>query len=130
MKIHDYLEYNCSRQVVAMIAVCELTWNKFIVTVWHLIEATCTLQFPDCLTIPISSGFSWFCLKIPNPDRYAIRTGKIPILIIRFSYFQMNSQDTYTRTLNTYSTKTDIRKTSKNCTRNIKQDWVLVHKTM
>ena len=96
-----------------MIVVCELTWNRFIVPVWHRIEATCTLQFPDCLTIPISSGFSWFCLKIPNPNRYAIRTGKIPILMIRFSYFQMNSQDTYTRTLNTYSTKTDIQKTSK-----------------
>ena len=33
----------------------------------------------DCPTIPILSGLSRFCLKIPNPDLYAIGIGKIPI---------------------------------------------------
>ena len=34
---------------------------------------------PDCPAILISSGLSRFCLKIPNPDQYAIGVGKIPI---------------------------------------------------
>ena len=34
----------------------------------------------DCPTIPISPGFSRFCLKILNSDQHAIRIGRIPIL--------------------------------------------------
>ena len=36
-----------------------------------------------CPTIPISSGLSQFCLKILNPDQYAIGIGKIRILTQR-----------------------------------------------
>ena len=41
----------------------------------------------DRPTIPISSGLSRFCFKIPNPDQYAIGIGKIPIstLVVIFS---------------------------------------------
>ena len=52
----------------------EMTWND-----------------PDCPTIPISSGLSRFCLKIPNPDQsYAIGIGKIPIST-RVVMFSLNS---------------------------------------
>ena len=48
---------------------------------------------------PQSLGFSRFCLKIPNPDQYAIGIGKILILTSVWC-FQMNSYDKYTRTRN------------------------------
>ena len=34
----------------------------------------------DCPAIPMSSGFSRFCLKTPTRDQCAIGIGKIPIL--------------------------------------------------
>ena len=49
----------------------------------------------DCQTIPMSSEFSRFCLKIPNPDQYAIGIGKIPILTPAL-ILHMNSYDTRT----------------------------------
>ena len=48
-------------------------------------------SFSGCPIIPILSGLSQFCLKIPNPDQYAIRIGKIPISI-RVVIFSSNSQ--------------------------------------
>ena len=54
----------------------------------------------DCQTIPMSSGFSRFCLKIPNPDQYAIGIGKILILTLVL-ILSMNSYDAYTRTEHT-----------------------------
>ena len=41
--------------------------------------STFTWVFSDCPTILILLGLSQFCLKIPNPNQYAIRIGKIPI---------------------------------------------------
>ena len=46
----------------------------------------------DCPTIPISSEVSRFCLKIPNPDQYAIGIGKIPIST-RIVILSSNSQN-------------------------------------
>ena len=43
------------------------------------------LTYPDCPTIPISSGLSRFCLKIPNPDQYPVGIGKIAILTFALS---------------------------------------------
>ena len=69
---------------------------------------------PDSPTIPLSPGFSRFCLKILNPNQYAIGMGKIAILT-SVLIFWMNSFDTYTRTPNrVYLIETDIQKTLKN----------------
>ena len=63
---------------------------------------------PDSLTISISSGFSQFCLKIPNPNQHAIGIGKIAILT-SVLIFWMNSFYTYTRTTTRiYLIETDI----------------------
>ena len=43
-----------------------------------------SVKRPDYPTVSILSGFSPFCLKIPNPDPYAIGIGKI--LILTYSY--------------------------------------------
>ena len=49
-------------------------------------------MYSDCSTILISSGLSRFCLKIPNPDQYAIGIGKIPIST-RVVIFPSNSEE-------------------------------------
>ena len=43
-------------------------------------EVGISVYSTDCPTIPISSAFSQFCLKILNSDQHAIGMGKIPIL--------------------------------------------------
>ena len=44
-----------------------------------LLSSSFDWRIAECPTIPISSGLSRFCLKIPNPDQYAIGIRKIPI---------------------------------------------------
>ena len=44
------------------------------------------IERPDYPTIPILSGFFSFCLKIPNPDPYAIGKGKILILTCSYIF--------------------------------------------
>ena len=63
---------------------------------------------PDSLTISISPGFSQFCLKIPNPNQYAIGIGEI-VILTSVLIFWMNSFYTYTRTTTRiYLIETDI----------------------
>ena len=117
IKIHDYLEYNCSRQVVAMIVVCELTWNKYIIY--------------SCM----ASYLSYMCIAVSRLSNHPNIVTILSILLENPESWPISDQDRKNpdfdigltvifkwilRTLNTYSTKTDIRKTSKNCTRNIK----------
>lgn len=51
-----------------------------------------TMASMGCPTIPISSGLSRFCLRIPT--NFAIRIGKIQIYHL-FWFFQMNFYDAY-----------------------------------
>ena len=74
--------------------------------------------FTHCPTIPISSGFSRFCLKIPNPDQYAIGIGKITI----FKSVLINTQEHLTECTQLKL----IPRKRKYTTYNIKQNRVLV----
>ena len=49
----------------------------------------------ECPNIPISSGLSRFCLKIPNPDATSVGIGKSRFLIPESYFRQINKETKY-----------------------------------
>ena len=52
-------------------------------------------MFTECPTIPISSGLSRFCLKIPNPDASSVGIGKSRFWIPERYFRQINKEMKY-----------------------------------
>ena len=51
--------------------------------------------YTECPTIPISSGLSRFCLKIPNPDATSVGIGKSRFWIPESYFRQINKETKY-----------------------------------
>ena len=72
----------------------------------------------DCPSIPVSSRLSRFCLKIPNPNQYAIRIGKIPIstrAVIFSSNSHKSKRNAEYLTLMSRKTEETARNIDRNC---------------
>ena len=72
----------CQKPAIALQIFIDLIWFdcRRACCIFTIPAPTAVWHFTVCATNPISSGFSRFCLKIPNPDAYAVGIGKIPTL--------------------------------------------------
>ena len=112
--------------------------NDSILLSYLTLKSTCSkcgrcgglMIFPDCPTIPISLGLPQFCLKILNPDQYAIRIGKMLIVTSVLS-FSSNSHNTYcTKTRNCVYLTLISKETKQEISNKIENLYVEPHKVM